>query len=70
MHLLSIILILLILSVWMFFGVSSLYSVKKETGAKRWLIGLAAILVIVGPPWFLWCRPLRIWRIELVAGIV
>ena len=47
MHLLSIILILLILSVWMFFGVSSLYSVKKETGAKRWLIGLAAILVIV-----------------------
>jgi hypothetical protein len=48
MHLLSIFLILLILSVWMFFGVQSLRSANKETGGKRWLTGIAAIFAIVG----------------------
>jgi len=48
MHLLSIILILLILSVWNFFGVRSLCSVKKETGRRRWLVGIGAIFAMIG----------------------
>jgi len=48
MHLLSIILILLILSVWIFFGVRSLCSVKKETGRRRWLVGIGAIFAMIG----------------------
>lgn len=48
MHLFSIILILFILSVWMYWGVTSLCSVKKKVGLKRWVTGIAAIFLMVG----------------------
>jgi hypothetical protein len=44
----SILIILFILSVWILTAVQQLFSAKKETGGKRWLVCVASILMAVG----------------------